>query len=145
MHKKFIEVGTDILLLTLDSITENNYMMYPQDENLATYAKKIKKEEAKINWEHSAERIHRKIMAFNQWPVAETTLSGERIRIHDSEYKNLEINGIPGNIKSLKDDLIHVFTKKGLLIIKKLQKENSKILNSKDFINSSDLKGKKFV
>ena len=86
--------------------------MYPQDENLATYAKKIKKEEAKINWDNSAEKIHRKIMAFNQWPVAETTLSGERIRIHDSEYKDLEINGIPGNIKSLKDDLIHVFTKK---------------------------------
>ena len=145
LHKKFVEVGTDILLLTLDSITENNYMMYPQDENLATYAKKIKKEEAKINWDKSAEEIHRKIMAFNQWPVAETTLSGERIRIHDSEYKNLEINGIPGNIKSLKDDLIHVFTKKGLLIIKKLQKDNSKVLNAKDFINSSDLKGKKFV
>ena len=35
LHKKFVEVGTDILLLTLDSITENNYMMYPQDENLA--------------------------------------------------------------------------------------------------------------
>ena len=120
-------------------------MMYPQDENLATYAKKIKKEEAKINWDKSAEEIHRKIMAFNQWPVAETTLSGERIRIHDSEYKDLEINGIPGNIKSLKDDLIHVFTKKGLLIIKKLQKDNSKVLNAKDFINSSDLKGKKFV
>ena len=145
LHKKFVEVGTDILLLTLDSITENNYMMYPQDENLATYAKKIKKEEAKINWDNSAEKIHRKIMAFNQWPVAETTLSGERIRIHDSEYKDLEINGIPGNIKSLKDDLIHVFTKKGLLIIKKLQKDNSKVLNAKDFINSSDLKGKKFV
>tara|TARA_B100001778_G_scaffold320464_1_gene310896 strand:- start:1157 stop:2089 length:933 start_codon:yes stop_codon:yes gene_type:complete len=145
LHDKFIKIGTEILLLTLESIIENNFMTYPQDEKLATYAKKIKKEEAKINWDNSAEKIHKKIMAFNQWPIAETTLSGERIRIHDSEYKSLDIDGIPGNIKSLNDDLIQVFTKEGLLIIKKLQKDNSKILNSKDFINSTDLKGKKFV
>ena len=131
--------------LYISSIIENNFMMYPQDENLVTYAKKIKKEEAKISWGNSAEEIHKKIMAFNQWPIAETTLSGERIRIHDSEYRNLDINGIPGNIKSVDNDLIQVFTKEGLLIIKKLQKDNSKILNSKDFINSTDLKGKKFV
>tara|TARA_A100001011_G_scaffold82029_1_gene85385 strand:+ start:4646 stop:5578 length:933 start_codon:yes stop_codon:yes gene_type:complete len=145
LHNKFIKIGTEVLLLTLESIIENNFMMYPQDENLATYAKKIKKEEAKISWGNSAEEIHKKIMAFNQWPIAETTLSGERIRIHDSEYRNLDINGIPGNIKSVDNDLIQVFTKEGLLIIKKLQKDNSKILNSKDFINSTDLKGKKFV
>ena len=145
LHNKFIKIGTEVLLLTLESIIENNFMMYPQDENLVTYAKKIKKEEAKISWGNSAEEIHKKIMAFNQWPIAETTLSGERIRIHDSEYRNLDINGIPGNIKSVDNDLIQVFTKEGLLIIKKLQKDNSKILNSKDFINSTDLKGKKFV
>ena len=145
LHNKFIKIGTEVLLLTLESIIENNFMMYPQDENLVTYAKKIKKEEAKISWGNSAEEIHKKIMAFNQWPIAETTLSGERIRIHDSEYRNLDINGIPGNIKSVDNNLIQVFTKEGLLIIKKLQKDNSKILNSKDFINSTDLKGKKFV
>ena len=119
-------------------------MIHPQDENLATYAKKIKKEEAKIDWDMPAEVIHKKIMAFNSWPVAETTLSGERVRIHDSEYKELKVNGIPGNIKSLNNNLIEVFTKDGLLIIKKLQKDSSKILDSADFINSTDLKGKRF-
>jgi len=144
MHNKFITLGIDSLLLSLDSILENNFMLHPQDENLATYAKKIKKDEAKINWDTSARKIHKKIMAFNAWPVAETILSGERIRIHDSEYKNLSVNGIPGTIKSTKDQYIEVFTKNGLLIIKKLQKNNSKVLDSNIFINSVDLKGKKF-
>ena len=119
-------------------------MIHPQDENLVTYAKKIKKEEAKIDWDMPAELIHKKIMAFNSWPVAETMLSGERVRIHDSEYKELDVNGIPGNIKSLNNNLIEVFTKDGLLIIKKLQKDSSKILDSVDFINSTELKGKRF-
>ena len=144
LHNKFIDIGTDTLLLTLDSILENNFMLHPQDNSLATYAKKIKKEEAVINWENNAEMIHKKIMAFNSWPIAETTLSGERVRIHDSEFEKLNINGIPGSIKSLKNNLIEVFTKDGLLIVKKLQKNNSKIISSEDFINSTDLKGKKF-
>ena len=144
MHNKFITLGIDSLLLSLDSILENNFMLHPQDGNLATYAKKIKKDEAKINWDNSARKIHKKIMAFNAWPVAETILSGERIRIHDSEYKNLSVNGIPGTIRSTKNQCIEVFTKNGLLIIKKLQKNNSKVLDSNIFINSVDLKGKKF-
>ena len=144
MHDKFITLGIDSLLLSLDSILENNFMLHPQDGNLATYAKKIKKDEAKINWDDSAKKIHKKIMAFNAWPVAETILSGERIRIHDSEYKNLSVNGIPGTIKSVSNQYIEVFTKNGLLLIKKLQKNNSKVLDSNIFINSVDLKGKKF-
>jgi methionyl-tRNA formyltransferase len=144
MHDKFITLGVDSLLLSLDSILENNFMLHPQDGNLATYAKKIKKDEAKINWDDSAKKIHKKIMAFNAWPVAETILSGERIRIHDSEYKNLSVNGIPGTIKSASNQYIEVFTKNGLLLIKKLQKNNSKVLDSNIFINSVDLKGKKF-
>ena len=144
MHDKFITLGVDSLLLSLDSILENNFMLHPQDGNLATYAKKIKKDEAKINWDDSAKKIHKKVMAFNAWPVAETILSGERIRIHDSEYKNLSVNGIPGTIKSVSNQYIEVFTKNGLLLIKKLQKNNSKVLDSNIFINSVDLKGKKF-
>ena len=144
MHVKFISIGVDCLMNTLESILESNFMLHPQDENLATYAKKIKKNEAKINWDNSAERIHKKIMAFDIWPVAETILSGERIRIHDSEFRKLEVNGIPGNIKSSGNKYIEVFTKNGLLLIKKLQKNNSSVLNAEDFINSVDLKGKKF-
>ena len=83
-------------------------------------------------------------MAFNTWPVAETKLSGERIRIHESDFKELDINGIPGSIKSTKNNFIEVFTKNGLLIIKKLQKDNSKAVSAADFINATDLKGKKF-
>ena len=144
MHNKFILTGINSLLITLESILENNFMLHPQDEKLATYAKKIKKTEAKINWNNSAEEIHKKIMAFNIWPVAETILSGERIRIHDSEFKKTTIDGIPGNIKSTKNKYIEVFTKDGLLLIKKLQKDNASVLDAEDFINSVGLKGKKF-
>ena len=144
LHEKFVRIGIDSLLITLESILENNYMLHPQDDSLATYANKIKKKEAKINWNRSAEKIHKKIMAFDSWPVAETTLSGERVRIHDSEFRELKINGFPGNIKSAKNKFIEVFTKDGLLLIKKIQKDNSKILTAEEFARSTDFKGKKF-
>ena len=119
-------------------------MLHPQDDNLATYAKKIKKDEAKIDWNTSAEKIHKKIMAFNAWPVAETSLSGERIRIHDSEFRELKVNGFPGNIKSVSKKFIEVFTKNGLLLIKKIQKNNSKVISVEEFSRAYDFKGKKF-
>ena len=144
MHKKFAFVGAQALIVTLDSLVDDKIMSHPQDNNLATYANKIRKVEAKINWDNSAESIHRKIMAFNSWPIAESTLSGERIRIHESEFKKLDINGIPGSIKSFKNKIIEVFTGDGCLLIKKLQKDNSKIICVEDFINSVDLQGKKF-
>ena len=144
MHRKFASVGAQALLVTLDSLIDDKIMSHPQDNSLATYANKIRKEEAKINWDNSAESIHRKIMAFNSWPIAESTLSGERIRIHESEFKKLDINGIPGNIKSFKNKTIEVFTGDGCLLIKRLQKDNSKIIGVEDFINSEDLQGKKF-
>tara|TARA_B100000965_G_scaffold100186_1_gene82138 strand:- start:263 stop:1195 length:933 start_codon:yes stop_codon:yes gene_type:complete len=144
MHRKFASVGAQALLVTLDSLIDDKIMSHPQDNSLATYANKIRKVEAKINWDNSAESIHRKIMAFNSWPIAETTLSGERIRIHESEFKKLDINGIPGNIKSFKNKTIEVFTGDGCLLIKRLQKDNSKIIGVEDFINSVDLQGKKF-
>ena len=144
MYKKFAEVGASALLVTLDSIKDNNIMLHAQDDKLATYAHKIKKNEAKIDWEDSAESIHKKIMAFNIWPIAEASLAGERVRIHDSEFKELNINGIPGSIKSYAKNNIEVFTGNGCLIIKRLQKDNSKVVSSEDFINSVDLQGKKF-
>ena len=91
--------------------------------------KKITKEESKIDWNMTAQEIHNKIMAFNSWPIAETTLSGERIRIYDSKYNENDIIGIPGNIKSYENN-IEVFTKKGTLSILSLQKECINILDS---------------
>ncbi len=143
IEEKFISIGKHVMSVTIDSIIENNFMLFPQDHKLSTYAKKISKNEAKINWEDTAKSIHNKIMAFNPWPIAEASLDGQRIRIFKSEYDKISISGIPGTIKSFKDN-IKVFTKEGILIIKELQKENSKIINAKDFINSNNLMGKKF-
>ncbi len=144
MQNKFIDIGIQCMLKTLEAIIENNFKLQPQNESIATYAQKIKKEEAKINWNDNAEKIHKKIMAFNIWPIAETLISGERIKIHDSEFKELKTKGTPGNIKSITNKYIEVYTKEGLLIIKKLQRDNAKALDVEAFIRTFDLKGKKF-
>lgn len=143
LEEELMNLGGHILLLALESILNNKFVLYPQEHRLSTYAKKITKEESKIDWNMTAQEIHNKIMAFNSWPIAETTLSGERIRIYDSKYNENDIIGIPGNIKSYENN-IEVFTKKGTLSILSLQKENSKVLGVKDFLNSNDLSGKKF-
>ena len=143
LEEELMNLGGHILLLALESILNNKFILYPQEHRLSTYAKKITKKESKIDWNMTAQEIHNKIMAFNSWPIAETTLSGERIRIYDSKYNENDIIGIPGNIKSYENN-IEVFTKKGTLSILSLQKENSKVLGVKDFLNSNDLSGKKF-
>ena len=66
------------------------------------------------------------------------------VGIGKTPSQKLDVDGIPGNIKSIENKYIEVFTKNGLLLIKKLQKNNSTILDAEDFIRSVDLKGKNF-
>ena len=70
-------------------------------------------------------------------------LEHDHIYTSGTSYNENDIIGIPGNIKSYENN-IEVFTKKGTLSILSLQKENSKVLGVKDFLNSNDLSGKKF-
>lgn len=86
VFEKLTKIGTETLNAVVDSLAKDpsNLTPRPQDDKLATYANKITKQEAMIDWSESADLINRKIRAFNPFPVAYTQLGGDRIKIYQA-------------------------------------------------------------
>src|SRR5690606_4502838 len=76
-----------------------------QDGTLATYAHKLTKEEALIDWNQPAEQINRRIRAFNPYPVAFTLLNGENLRIYAAEPRRGQ-SAEPGTILTTEGELV---------------------------------------
>jgi len=115
LHDRLSTLGCDALLATLDGLQKNAIISEKQDESLVTYAEKMHKEEALIQWEQPALNIVRKIQAFNPWPVAYTTFQEKPLRVwqarqlttqEQSEYANTQTQ--PG--------LVVALTKVGLIV-----------------------------
>ena len=74
-------MGAQLLKENLDRIVRGELEPRVQDDSQASYADKLEKAEAMIDWTMSAEQVARQVRAFNPWPVAETRYSGRQLRI----------------------------------------------------------------
>jgi methionyl-tRNA formyltransferase len=101
LEKKLSQLSKNILPTFFEKLSANTEMI-PQDNTQATYAEKINKTEAKIDWQDDAQLINQKIRAFNPNPGAWFELEGKRIKIMGS--KVIDKNGKPGEI--LTDEFI---------------------------------------
>ena len=90
--------GADLIVETLDALDSGRIREVPQPSAGVTYAEKINKAEALIDWQQDAAQIWRRIRAFNPWPIAETRLDGAQLRIWDAELPRLPMRagGAPG-------------------------------------------------
>jgi methionyl-tRNA formyltransferase len=97
LYNKLAELGAPALLTTLDSLEAGDAVATAQDNNKSTYAHKIDKTEALINWSDSAEIIDRRIRAFNPFPAAYTELAGLRVKVWRAQVASSSI-ALPGQI-----------------------------------------------
>ena len=136
LYQKMILIGLPLLVEAIKDIMNKKFKMIFQKEHLEKYAKKIKKNESRIKWEDTAEKINLKVRAFNPFPGAWTKISGDnkRIKILKSEVVKKMIpkrNLVVGNVS----DSLEIKCGKGFLKILKLQIEGKKILSGKEFLN----------
>jgi methionyl-tRNA formyltransferase len=134
LYQKLAEIGPKALLETLNTLAELKPQI--QDEALASYAKKLTKEEAKIDWGLPAEQLERNIRAFNPWPVAFFTLNDSNIKVYSSKVINNDNTGIPAGqiIKSDKSGIL-VATGNNCLLLTRLQLPGKKPMSVADVLN----------
>lgn len=136
LFTKTSELGTRLLLKVLTEIETGKAKITPQNDAQTTYAKKISKEEGKIDWSKSAQEIDRMIRAFNPWPVTYTEIDGQTIRIWQAETQNITSNVEPGMINQAAKNGIDVATGEGILRLLKIQLPGGKPLLIKDILNA---------
>ncbi len=133
LKKRLFALGAQILIETLNLLARDQAKPIPQDEKLATYAKKIEKEELLILWEKKASLIHNQIRAFSPKPGAYTHFRGKKVVILKSIVSD-SVKNFPGTLVN-KDGELLVCTGEGSLKIKELKIEGKKVISGKDFLN----------
>ena len=136
LSEKISKKGTSLLLGAIKLITENKVKFIAQDNSIATYAPKLKKEDGIIDWKKSADEICNRIRAFVPWPGCFTDLDKKILKICKAEpILDLPIaKSKPGTILEINKSGILVKTGKGVLKIKELQLEGSRRMTVEEFI-----------
>lgn len=98
LFEKLAHVGQGALLEALSQLEDLQKTKMAQDSTLVTYAEKLSKEDGLINWSLSAVDIDRQIRGLNPWPVAFSTLKGERVRLWNSKLLSITHTQVPGTI-----------------------------------------------
>ncbi len=136
LHDRLSDLGAKMLAETIDDI--ETLPTIPQDDNLAIYAKKLEKAEARLDWQAPAIVLERKVRAFNPWPVAQAELFGQTLRIWDAKaISDPIISGVEiGSIIKAQRDGIDVVTGDGILRLLTVQRAGGKAISVGDFLNA---------
>lgn len=133
LHDQFAQLGATLLLDTIDGLVNQQIKPIPQDNNSATHAEKIRKDEALIDWTLPAKIIAQKVRAYNSWPVAYTTLHGERLRVWFAKADTMKTDLSPGVLVSIDNEAIYVATGDGVLKILSVQMPGKKQMSAAQF------------
>ena len=137
LHDKLAELGAEALTETLSLLRAGSIKARAQDDSQSTYAEKIHKQDAEIDWHLSALDIERKVRAFNPYPVCFTTLNELALRVHEAELvTDSETHEEVGCVIRSDKNGIVVTTGKGLLRIRSMQLPGKKIIDSVAFHNA---------
>ncbi|KJY82486.1 methionyl-tRNA formyltransferase [Vibrio galatheae] len=136
MYEKLAELGPDALVDCLADIADGNAVPEKQDDEQANYAKKLSKEEARINWSDDAAHIERCVRAFNPWPMSHFDAAGNSIKVWQSRVDEQSTTQPVGTILQADKTGIYVATGNGVLVLEQLQVPGKKAMPVQDILNS---------
>jgi methionyl-tRNA formyltransferase len=141
LHDRLSSLGAAAILEALQGLSVLPRVSQPPEG--VTYAAKLDKAEALIDWSRPAVEIERQVRAFNPWPVAETRLDGEQLRIFGAHAgRSGQMGSEPGTIVAVRDDGLWVQCGEGQLALQQLQRPGRRTVSAAEFIRGTHLAGR---
>ena len=145
LHDALAELGAAALAEAIDGIAAGTLAARPQPAAGATYAPKIDKAEALLDWNASVVEIDRRVRAFNPWPMAETSFAGEQLRVLRARIADQPASdAVPGTLLGIAEDGLRVACGEGVLAVRDLQRAGKRPISARDFANAVRLDGLRF-
>ena len=137
LHDRLAEMGAQVLADGLGLLRAG---MRPQGRAQpvegVTYAHKLEKNEAQLDWSQPAEVLARKVRAFEPWPVAEAVVAGERLRIHGAVPLGLAQTSAPGTLLAATRQGLDIACGQGALRLRVIQRDGGKAITAADYLNA---------
>lgn len=134
LHDRLAELGPPAVLQAIAGLAAGTLLGEVQNNDLATYAHKLNKDEARLDWSRPAVELERLVRAFNPWPICHSTLNGEPLKVLAAQPA--EGHGQHGEILQASRDGLTVACGEGALRLTRLQLPGGKALNFSDLFNS---------
>jgi methionyl-tRNA formyltransferase len=141
LHDRLAAMGAQALVATLGNYASGALVPQKQPTVGVTYAHKIRKEEASLDWRSSAVELDAQIRAFNPWPVAETRWRDQQLRIWEAVPAPIDTDAIPGTVIKADSHGIVVATGTGALSVLRLQMSGRKQMSASEFLNAQRIAG----
>ena len=141
LHDRLSAMGAELLGQNLNALLNGSLQAMPQNHDQASYAAKIIREEARLDWSKSAICLQREIRAFNPWPGSFAQLGEKQIKIWSARLTDTPADTAvtPGTILAATPDGIRIGCGEGVLNISELQKPGSRRMSCGDFLNGTPL------
>ncbi|MBP0116912.1 MAG: methionyl-tRNA formyltransferase [Candidatus Nitrotoga sp.] len=133
LHEKLALLGSEAIVETLHLLEQGRLKPTPQDDDKATYATKLNKEEASIHWSDSATQVLRAVRAYNPSPIARAVLESTPIKIWKASPR-YDLSGEAGVVLSIEKNGIIVACGQGALCLEVLQRQNARVLPAMEFM-----------
>ena len=144
LHDALAPLGARLMVQALEQLARGTARETPQPADGVTYAKKISKDEARLDWSRPAEELARAVRGYNPAPVAWTELDGERVRVFRAAA-GPAASGAPGAIVGADASGIRVTTGSGTLLVTELQWPGGKPMSAQQAVAGHSLHGRRFT
>ena len=138
LFDKLAQMGGPLLLEALEQIESNRAVFTPQTEPTTPYAKMLKKENGKLDFEKSAVVLERLIRGLNPWPSAYTVWNGKTLKLWAAQtLPDRGANAVPGTILSADKDRMEIQTGDGILAVTEVQLEGKRRMSVAEFLRGN--------
>lgn len=139
LHDRLARLGTELLPSSLLALSEGTLSAIPQDNTQSTYAARLSKSEALLDWHNDATELAKKIRAFNPWPVAYSNIGNKRVKIWEAVALPDTTASQPGVVFAAGASGIDIATGKGTLRVRQLQLPGARPVSAADVVNAGRL------
>ncbi|MET0550715.1 MAG: methionyl-tRNA formyltransferase [Xanthomonas sp.] len=137
LHDRLAALGAQVLADGLGLLRAGlRPVAQPQPQDGVTYAHKLDKAQARLDWQQPAAQLARQVRAFDPWPVAEAMLAGERVRVRGAIALDLAHGQPPGTVLTASKQGIDIACGEGALRLRVLQRDGGKAITAADYLNA---------